>query len=87
LGAVGAPTFNDGTTFIAFYNSLPGNSSRAAVIYNSSDSPTTGGMWTVQFVKWDGAYGSMTALNMEPGTQNFYVKTLYGGTWSGWVQK
>jgi hypothetical protein len=86
-GGLDAPKYNNGTTFINFYDSMVGNTSRAAVIYNSADSPTAGGMWTVQFVKWDGAYGSMTALNMEPGTQTFYVKTLYNSTWSAWVQK
>jgi hypothetical protein len=87
IGGLSAPMYNNGTTFINFYDSMAVNTSRAAVIYNSADSPTSGGMWSVQFVKWDSAYGSMTALNMEPNTQNFYVKTLYSGTWSSWVQK
>jgi hypothetical protein len=87
IGGLSAPTYNNGTTFINVYDSMAINTSRAAVIYNSADSPTSGGMWSVQFVKWDSAYGSMTALNMEPNTQNFYVKTLYGGSWSSWVQK
>jgi hypothetical protein len=86
-GGLYAPTYNNGTTFINFYDSMVNSTSRAAVIYNSADSPTAGGMWSVQFVKWGGDYGSMTALNMEPGTQTFYVKTLYNSSWSAWVQK
>lgn len=80
--------YNNGTTFIANYNSLPNNSSKSFIIYNASDSPIpSSGLYTVSMIKWDGNYGSMTAINCEPSTQKLYVKTIYGGNWSGWVEK
>lgn len=78
---------SSGTSFITYYNNLPSNSSKSFLLYNAPDSPTAGGMWTVTMVKWFADYGSMMAINCEPGTQNMYVKTVYGGSWSGWVQK
>ena len=78
---------SSGTSFITYYNNLPNNSSKSFLLYNAPDSPTAGGMWTVTMIKWFADYGSMMAINCEPGTQNMYVKTVYGGSWSGWVQK
>ena len=82
-----APKDSNGTSFISYYDGLPNFSSQSFLIYNAPDSPTAGGMWTITMVKWFADYGSMTALNVEPGTQKLYVKTKYGGSWSSWVEK
>lgn len=75
---------NDGTTFISKYNSISDGYSRSGTIYNAFDQPLGTGLYNVFMTKWSAAYGSILAINTEPGTGDIYTKTLYSGTWGSW---
>ncbi|MFV5696687.1 hypothetical protein ACM55G_14755 [Flavobacterium sp. LB3P122] len=76
---------NDGTTFLASYGLTAINTTSSKFIYNTIDAPLgASGLYSTILSKRDGAYGSMLAMNIEPGTSGLYTKTLYNGTWSSW---
>lgn len=76
---------NTGVTFADTYNSLGNEKSSTNFIYNTTDAPLGNvGLYSITTIKKDSSYGSMLALNIEPGASNLYVKTLYGGTWGSW---
>jgi len=75
---------NNGTTFISTYNSLGNSRASFDFIYNTSDMPLAGGLYSVIMNKNDNDYGAMLALNTEPNTGTLYTKVRYGGSWYGW---
>jgi hypothetical protein len=76
---------NSGTTFESFFNSQPWLTDKNYLIYNTSDAPRGGlGLYTVAMNNWDAAYGSMFAIDCEPGQGIAYIKPKYGGTFGVW---
>lgn len=77
---------NDGTTFITKYNSSPYLTSNIGFLYNTNDEPRgINGLYSVLINKNQGGdYGSILALDIEPGQGHLYTKTIYNGSWSGW---
>ena len=76
---------NSGTTFNSFFDSQTNLTDKNYLIYNTTDAPRgTLGLYTVSINKWYGDYGSMFAVDCEPGRGIGYIKTKYGGTWGSW---
>jgi hypothetical protein len=76
---------NSGSTFYNFYDGQPDLTDKNYLIYNTTDAPRgTLGLYTVSMNKWSGDYGSMFAIDCEPGQGIGYIKSKYGGTWGSW---
>lgn len=76
---------NSGATFESFFNSQAWLTDKNYLIYNTSDAPRGGlGLYTVAMNNWDAAYGSMFAIDCEPGQGIGYIKTKYGGSFGAW---
>lgn len=76
---------NSGATFESFFNSQPWLTDKNYLIYNTSDAPRGGlGLYTVAMNNWDAAYGSMFAIDCEPGQGIAYIKPKYGGSFGAW---
>ena len=81
------PVINDTTTFINRYNAIGNNKTATEFIYNAADSPIPfSGLYAVTLTKWVGAgtFGTIMAVNTEPGTGQVYTRTIYNNVWGGW---
>ena len=85
-GSVTTPTYNDGTTFVSRFDAQTDGTSKTYTIYNSTsgDQPLSTGLYNVLMTKWSGAYGSMIAIDTEPGKGNLYLRQKYSSTWGTW---